>query len=74
MEDTLIWTTEKKTPVCGTDWEMFAEHIHDNDGNNVDSLYVIIVFIKHQFGGVFTGEPNSYYMRNDEVSYFLSLR
>ena len=63
----LIWTEQKKLPQRGTNWEIYFENVGKN-GENVDSLYVVVVYVAFCRGGVFIAEPESYYIKEGKVN------
>ena len=64
----LIWTEQKILPQKGTDWEIYFENVKDKNGEVVDSLFVVVVYVAFCRGGVFTAEPESYYIKEGKVN------
>ena len=64
----LIWTEMRITPKQGVHWEIYFEKVKDKDGKEVDSTYIVVVFVAFCRGGVFTAEPESYYIQEKKVN------
>ena len=63
----MVWPTECEGPKRGQHWEIFFEPVHGVNGDVVPSTFVIVVYIAHCAGGVFTEEPESYHVVNGKV-------
>ena len=63
----MVWPTECEGPKGGQHWGIFFEPVSDANGNAVASTFVIVVYIAHCAGGVFTEEPESYHVVRSEV-------
>lgn len=61
----LIWTESRISPKQGVNWEIYFENVKDPEG---EEIYVVVVFVALYRGGVFTGEPESYYINKEKVN------
>ena len=59
---------ENITPRKGSDaqWDILFEPLEDDDGKEIPSTYVIVIFVAPCPGGVFAKEPESYYIFDEE--------
>ncbi len=64
----LVWTERRISPKRGVNWEIYFEKVKNENGEIEDSTYVIVVFVAFCRGGVFTAEPESYYIKEKKVS------
>ena len=64
----LVWTERKISPKRGDVWEIYFVNVKNENGEIVDSTYVVVVFVAFCRGGVFTAEPESYYIEDRKVS------
>lgn len=65
----LIWTERRLTPKRGLDWEIFFKKVTDANGDLDDATYVVVIFVACCCGGVFTREPESYYIKEGKVKF-----
>lgn len=61
----IIWSGSQ--PQRGTDWDIFFVPVKNNHGDPVPFTFVIVISIALYTGGVFTEEPESYYVRDGRV-------
>jgi hypothetical protein len=64
----LVWTERRISPKRGDNWEIYFEQVKNENGEIEDSTYVIVVFVAFCRGGVFTAEPESYYIKEKKAS------
>ncbi len=64
----LVWTERRISPKRGVNWEIYFEQVKNENGEIKDSTYVIVVFVAFCRGGVFTAEPESYYIKEKKAS------
>ena len=48
-------------------WQIQFEEVKDKNGEIVPSTYVIVIYVAHCPGGVFTKEPEAYEIKDNEV-------
>ena len=63
----LIWTEGNIAPQKGVNWDIYFEQVSDKNDREVESTYVVVVFVASCQGGVFTAEPESYYIKDKKV-------
>ncbi len=64
----LVWTERRISPKRGDNWEIYFEQVKNENGEIEHSTYVIVVFVAFCRGGVFTAEPESYYIKEKKAS------
>ena len=64
----LVWSERKMSLKRGIDWEIYFVNVKNKNGKIMDSTYVVVVFVAFCRGGVFTAEPESYYIEDRKVS------
>ena len=47
-------------------WQIYFEEVKDANGNAVQSTFVIVIYVAHCPGGVFTKQPEAYEMKENE--------
>ena len=65
--DKIIWPHNCSGPQRGTQWEIFFEPVKDSNGNSIPSTFVIVIYVACCPGGVFTDQPESYYIVEGKV-------
>ena len=64
----LIWTEGNIAPQQGVNWDIYFEQVsYEKNARKVESTYVVVVFVAACRGGVFTAEPESYYIKDKKV-------
>ena len=53
-------------PKKGVHWDILFKPVEDDDGKEIPSTYVIVIFVAPCPGGVFAKEPESYYIFDEE--------
>lgn len=63
----MVWPESIDKPKRGREWDVFFESVLDNRGRIIPSVFVVIIFIAHCPGGVFTEESESYHVVKGQV-------
>ena len=63
----MVWTHDFGQPQRGKHWDIFFEPVVDANSNPIPSTFVIIISVPPCLGGVFTEEPESYYIVEGKV-------
>ena len=54
-------------PQKGIQWDIMFKPVEDDDGKEIPSTYVIVIFVAPCPGGVFSKEPESYFIFDENV-------
>ena len=65
----MIWPKKSEPTDENEDkrWDVYFEPVRDNENNNIEDLYVVVVFVAQCRGGVFVEEPECYEFIDNEV-------
>ena len=63
----MIWAGNSSEIKCGEQWDIKFVPVKNEEDEIIQSTFVVVISVQPYIGGVFTAEPESYYVENGEV-------
>ena len=64
----MIWVGNSASEIkCGKQWDIKFVPVKNDENEIIQSTFVVVISVQPYIGGVFTAEPESYYVENGKV-------